>query len=58
MAYYKEWIDCVIESSALLNNNQKKVEEKCKEKAGLKATSSKKEDMIVPCDDHSVIYYK
>ena len=49
VAYYRDWIDCVIENSILYDNNQKKVEETCKEKTSVKATCVKKADLIVQC---------
>merc|ERR1712233_186343 len=51
VAYYKDWIDCVIENSILYDNNQKKVEETCKEKTSVKATCVKSTDLIVQCTD-------
>merc|ERR1712227_535409 len=52
VAYYKNWIDCVIEKSSMLNNNHKKVEEACKGEVSAKATCVSKDDLVVPCDGY------
>jgi len=52
VAFYKNWIDCVIEKSSMLNNNHKKVEEECKGEVSAKATCVSKDDLVVPCDGY------
>ena len=58
VAYYKYWINCVIEKSAIYNNNQKKVEEECKGRASFKASCVNQENLIVQCDGLDAVEYK
>ena len=53
MAFYKDWISCIIDMSAQFNNNQQRVEEVCNKRARRSERCAKPDTEIKFCNPNN-----
>ena len=52
VAFYKDWISCIIDMSLQFDNNKQRVEEACDKRARKSERCAKPETEILSCPDH------